>query len=59
MTNTPITQLQSHPVHTDPIDAAIALLADASLADHLVCDGSCNGVSSCTVAGVEPLAVAA
>ena len=59
MTNTAITQLPSHPVHTDPIDAAIALLADMTLADHLVCDGSCNGLTSCTVAHVEPLAVAA
>lgn len=59
MTNTPITPLSSHPVHTDPIDAAIALLADMSLADHLICDGSCDGVTSCTVSSVEPLAVAA
>jgi hypothetical protein len=59
MTNTSITQLTSHPVHTDPIDAAIAALADASLTDHLVCDGSCDGIASCTVAPVEPLAAAA
>lgn len=59
MTKTPITQLPSHPVHTDPIDAAISLLADMSLADHLICDGSCDGVSSCSVARVEPLAAAA
>lgn len=63
MTNTPITnpitELTGHPVHTDPIQAAIAALADASLADHLVCDGSCGGVASCTVAPVERLAVAA
>jgi hypothetical protein len=56
---TPITELTGHSVHTDPIDAAIAALADASLADRLVCDGSCNGVASCTVAPVEPMAVAA
>ena len=60
MTNTPITQLPNHhSVLTDPIDAAIAVLADMSLAGHLVCDGSCHGVTSCTVARVEPLAVAA
>ncbi len=60
MKNSPTTQLPSnHPVHTDPIEAAIALLIDTSLAGELVCDGSCNGVASCTVAGVEPLAVAA
>lgn len=59
MKNTQITHLPSHPVHTDPIDAAIAVLVDMSLADHVVCDGSCNGVTSCTVAGVEPVAVAA
>lgn len=59
MTNTPITQLTSHTVHADPIDAAIAALSDAFLADHVVCDGSCDGVASCTVAPVQPLAVAA
>ena len=59
MTNTTITQLPNHPVHTDPIDAAIAALADTSLIDRLVCDGSCNGVASCTVAPVDTLAAAA
>jgi hypothetical protein len=59
MTNTPITHLPSHLVHTDPIDAAIALLVEASLADHLICDGSCDGLASCTVAPVENLAAAA
>ena len=59
MTNPTITQLPSHVVHTDPIDAAIGVLADASLAAHLVCDGSCNGVASCTVAPVGTPAVAA
>jgi hypothetical protein len=59
MTNTQIDPLQSHSVHADPIDAAIALLADMSVADHIVCDGSCNGVTSCTVAHVGALAVAA
>lgn len=59
MTNTTITPLDSHPVHSDPIDAAIAVLADASLADHVICDGSCEGMASCTIAPVETLAVAA
>ncbi|MDH3250812.1 MAG: hypothetical protein OEQ47_17720 [Acidimicrobiia bacterium] len=59
MTNTTITPLDSHPVQTDPIDAAIAELADASLADHVICDGSCKGMASCTIAPVETLARAA
>lgn len=59
MTHTTITQLLSHTVHPDPIDAAIALLVDSALADHLVCDGSCNGVASCTVAPIDTLAAAA
>ncbi len=59
MTNTPITRLPSHLVHADPIATAIALLIDASLADHLICDGSCAGLASCTVAPVENLAAAA
>ncbi len=60
MTNSPIPPPpNNHAVHTDPVDAAIALLTDVSLAGELVCDGSCNGVASCTIAGVVPLAVAA
>ena len=59
MMNSPVTQLPGHRVHTDPIDAAMALLADMSLAGHLVCDGTCNGVTSCTVAPVELQATAA
>lgn len=59
MSTTTITQLTSHPVHSDPIDEAIALLAESSMAGHLICDGSCEGVSSCAVAPVGPLATAA
>lgn len=48
-----------HPVHADPIDQAIALLAAGSLIDHLVCDGSCRGVASCTVAPMGGMQTAA
>ncbi len=59
MSTPTITQLKSHPVHLDPIEEALALLADSAVSHHLVCDGSCNGVSSCAVAPVDSIAAAA
>ncbi len=59
MTHTTITQLPGHLVHPDPIDDAVALLVDSALAARLVCDGSCNGVASCTVAPIDVLVPAA
>lgn len=58
MTNTTFTQLTGHTLQVDPIEAAIAALADAALSDQLVCDGTCRGVASCTVAPVGLAAAA-
>ncbi|HEY5650756.1 MAG TPA: hypothetical protein VIW46_04850 [Acidimicrobiia bacterium] len=59
MSTTAHTQLNTHPVHTDPIEAALAQLVESGLAAELVCDGSCDGISSCAVAPVGMLARAA
>jgi hypothetical protein len=59
MSTTTITQLHIHPVHLDPVDQALALLVDSGLLAGLVCDGSCGGASSCTVAPVGEVPTAA
>jgi hypothetical protein len=59
MSTTTITHLNSHTIHLDPVDQAIALLADSGLAGDIVCDGTCNGVSGCTVAPIGDLLTAA
>jgi hypothetical protein len=59
MSTTTSTQTNTHPVHLDPTDAALDLLVDSGIVAELVCDGSCDGVSSCAVAPVGRLANAA
>lgn len=48
-------------VHLDAegIDTTIELLEAAGLGPQLVCDGSCGGVSGCTVAPIGDDAIAA
>ncbi len=59
MSTTTPTQPNTHPVHADPFEAALALLLDSGIAAELVCDGSCDDLASCAVAPVDVLATAA
>lgn len=59
MSTTTITHLNRHTIHLDPVDQAIALLADSGLAGDFVCDGTCEGVSGCAVAPLGDLLTAA
>ena len=60
-TDTTITDTAEAIIHlaAERIDTTIALLEAAGLGPRLVCDGSCGGLSGCTVAPIGDDAIAA